>query len=345
MRENPKVAKTNLKQSLEYVGKLLSTAVIVVLLLVGAFLIYYVVSAKVLSRKAGAVPKLSLYTIVSGSMEPAIKVYDIILTVRVDNYDELEVGDVITFNSYNSLISDMTITHRIVDIRTNEDNRREFITKGDWNPTADTAPVQETDIIGKTVLKIPQIGRIQFFLATKIGWLFVVLIPALGIIIYDILKLFKVLGITDKTESIEGDITSSVVKEENKKILEVLEKIKQKKTLEINSQIEPQAEILNNKVSSKVIPIQQNNSEKLNQLSELKKNISDNKILQDDVLIEEINDYKNTQGLLPNRQLDSISLETNQVIEENKDHHIYKYIVSEDSQVISDNFVIEEDIQ
>lgn len=232
--DSPKDEVKSLKKSLEYVGKLVSTSIIVVLLLIGAFLIYYVVTAKILSKQAGETPKISLYTIVSGSMVPAIKVSDIILNIRVDDFSSLKVGDVITFKSYNSMIANMTITHRIIDIKIKEDNTREFVTKGDYNQSADSRPVQQSEIIGKTVLKIPQLGRIQLLLATKMGWLFIVLIPALGIIIYDILKLFKVLGVMGKAESIEGDIKEVVKKEENKKILETLEKIKKNPLLFAN---------------------------------------------------------------------------------------------------------------
>ncbi|MDD2505110.1 MAG: signal peptidase I [Bacilli bacterium] len=267
MINSPKDDENNIKGSLEYVLKLLSTAIIVVLLLVGAFLIYYVFSNKISAAKKGIPPKISLYTIVSGSMEPAIKVSDIILNVRVTDFTSLKVGDVITYKSDNALIADtdMTITHRILDIKINEENnKREFITKGDANTSADLLPIQEQDIIGKTVLKIPQLGKIQLFLATKIGWLFIVLIPALGIIIYDILKLFKVLGVTGRAENIKGDISILKENEENKKILETLERIKkhpiqtkdtfnQKEADFTDDKISEQKELLINNFDQKIL--------------------------------------------------------------------------------------------
>ncbi|MDD2208087.1 MAG: signal peptidase I [Bacilli bacterium] len=213
-------------KSLVYVFKLISAAVLVVLILVMCFLAYYFVSAKILSTQAGGVPKVALYTIVSGSMEPAIKVDDIIFSVRVDDFSTLKIGDVITYKSDSTLIKDMRITHRIIDIKEKEAGTREFITKGDYNPSADPAPIQERDILGKTIFKIPFIGKIQLFLASKIGWLFVVLIPALGVIIFDILKLFKIVGVTEKTENVKHNDPNFIRNEENKKIRETLEKIK-----------------------------------------------------------------------------------------------------------------------
>lgn len=214
------------RKSLVYVFKLISTAILVVLILIMIFLGCYFVSLKVISKQAGVVPKITLYTIVSGSMEPAIKVDDIIFNVRVDDFSALKVGDVITYKSDSSLIKDMRITHRIIDIKEKTDGTREFITKGDYNPGADPAPIQERDILGKTIFKIPFIGKIQLFLTTKMGWLFIVLIPALGVIIFDILKLFKIVGVTEKSENIGRNNPEILRNEENKRIRETLEKIK-----------------------------------------------------------------------------------------------------------------------
>lgn len=224
--DSPKDNFKNFRKSLVYVFKLISAAVLVVLILVISFLAYYFVSAKILSTKPGAVPKIALYTIVSGSMEPAIKVDDIIFSVRVDDPSTLMVGDVITYQSDSTLIKDMKITHRIIDIRDKSDGTREFITKGDYNPSADPAPIQERDILGKTIFKIPFIGKIQMFLASKMGWFLIVLIPALGVIIFDILKLFKIVGVTEKSENIEQSDPNVKRNEENKRIRETLEKIK-----------------------------------------------------------------------------------------------------------------------
>ena len=62
-------------------------------------------------------------------------------------------------------------------------------TKGDNNKVADEASVYEDEILGKMLFKIPQLGKLQIFLGYQGGWLFVILIPALGVIIYDIVKI------------------------------------------------------------------------------------------------------------------------------------------------------------
>lgn len=215
---------TVLKESLNHVLKLLSSAIIVILLMIGMFLVWYFIQAKVIAKKAGAVPIISLYTIISGSMEPAIKVYDIILDVRIDKPSTVKVGDVITFLSSSG---DKTITHRVMDIKKVENNY-EFVTKGDANYTADSSTVKENQLIGKTVFKIPQLGRIQMFMLSKIGWIFVILIPALCIVIYDFLKLFKLVGVNESSRNIklEDSVLELKQNDENKKIQETIERIK-----------------------------------------------------------------------------------------------------------------------
>ena len=42
----------------------------------------------------------------------------------------------------------------------------------------------------RVVFRIPKAGYIQQFLLSKFGWVSVILIPCLGVVVYDILKIF-----------------------------------------------------------------------------------------------------------------------------------------------------------
>lgn len=228
-KDQPKASKDVLLEALSHIGKLVSIALIVVLVVVGLFLVYYVVSTNFLKSDNGGNPKFSVYTIVSGSMEPNIKVYDVIIDIRVDDPSKIKIGDVITFVSTSTISKDMVVTHRVIDIR-KVDDKLEFVTKGDNNPIADSTTALAANLIGKTVLRIPQLGRLQFFLSSKFGWIVAILIPALGVIIYDIIKLFKVLGVKGTSEQVEGTDVDYITKnEEDKKIAETFEKIKKNK--------------------------------------------------------------------------------------------------------------------
>ena len=207
-----KKEKTNSNISFfKTVGNIISWTMLVLLLLVAGFLLYYIISTQLYAAKGEKfAPKFSLYTIISPSMTPNINVYDIIIDERVDDYESLEVGDVITFISTSSISNGMTITHRIVDVIETDEGTK-YKTKGDNNLTADYALVTQDKIIGKVKFRIPQLGRIQFFLSSKGGWLLVILIPALIIILGDVLKLIKLLDIKKRVKKIEYEDTEEEI--------------------------------------------------------------------------------------------------------------------------------------
>ena len=189
------------KKLFTYIGKLFSFALLVILIIVGLFLAYYLASAKMVSKNPNYEPKFTLYTIVSGSMEPNIRVYDIILDKRIDSADDIKIGDVITFKSTSSISRDLIVTHRVIDIKV-VNGKYEYVTKGDFNATADSDTAKMENIIGKVIIRFPQLGRLQFFVATKMGWFIIVLLPAACVIIYDIIKLIKLIGVKTNVDNI-----------------------------------------------------------------------------------------------------------------------------------------------
>lgn len=185
------------------IGNIISWTMLVLLIVVAAFLLYYIISTQLYATKGEKfAPKYSMYTIVSPSMTPNINVYDIVIDKKVENFSELQVGDVITFISTSSISNGMTITHRIVDIIETEEGTK-YKTKGDNNLTADYSLVTQDKVIGKVKFRIPQLGRVQFFLSSKGGWLIIILIPALIIILSDIFKLFKLVDIKKRVKDVE----------------------------------------------------------------------------------------------------------------------------------------------
>lgn len=210
-REKLKLLRSNIHKAL----KLLSYAVIVVLIFLGIFFAYYFVSLKMYEKNPTVnIPRFGLYTIISPSMEPQIKVYDVVVDMNVFNEDNINKGDVITFISNSSVSKGLTVTHRVIDVIKNEDGTKSYITKGDNNQKTDQSPVNYKDVLGKVLFKIPQLGRVQFLIADKFGWILVILLPALGVIVYDFIKLFKLLAFNSKfmkygtiNKKIETEIT------------------------------------------------------------------------------------------------------------------------------------------
>ena len=218
------------KPILKIVTTILTWTLFCLLILIIGFLVYYMICTHIYSTRGEKYePKFSLYTIVSPSMEPTIKVYDVILDEKIDDINSIKKGDVITFISTSFISNGMTVTHRVVDVIKN-DNGIEFKTKGDNNLEPDSDTAKPENILGRVVLKVPQLGRLQFFLASNGGWLIVVLIPALYIIVNDVLKIMKLTGAKKKLDNADEkeNIEEKKEKEETRK-KEIKKKLNNKK--------------------------------------------------------------------------------------------------------------------
>ena len=178
----------DIKWLLNYMISTVMYAIIVILLLVGVVLVIYVVDFKVRDSKLEA-PIYGAYVIVSGSMEPLIKVRDAVIIKRA-TMDDIKVGDVVTYRSTDPAFYGILITHRVTSIE-DVNGEKVYITKGDHNETIDRTPVSFGQIRGKVVMRIPKIGYLKYFLIEYYGWIIAILFPSVAIISYDIVKLFK----------------------------------------------------------------------------------------------------------------------------------------------------------
>lgn len=261
----------------KFIASVISWTTLVILILLALFLAYYTISTSIFSKKGEKYePFVSLYTIVSGSMEPNINIYDVVVSKKVKSSKDIKVGDVITFISTSSISKGMTITHRVVGIVETE-NSVGFTTKGDNNLSADTAPAEFNNVIGKVVLRVPQLGRVQQFIGTQGGWLIVIVIPALVIIVSDILKIFKLAGVKNKIEKIDED--NKRLKEERAK-REEQRKQDIKKRLRLDKSIYEPDPIITKKITKVVVadkaPSKEEEKKKVKVLSRSDRNYNKN---------------------------------------------------------------------
>ena len=265
---------------LKFISGIISWTILVILVIVAGFLLYYFVSVKLYAQKGEAYkPAFSLYTILSPSMEPNIKVYDVIFDVNVDSPEDIKEGDVITFISTATLTKGMTITHRVVQVIQDE-NGYSYMTKGDNNLANDGAAVPFDNVLGKVLFKIPQLGRVQEFLGTKGGWLIVVVIPALIVIISDILKIFRLQSSKNQVESYEQK-EKKKKQEEQKRKDKIKEKLLQKyeEKIEENEKTQPKdnwSEIEKDLLDDNINYLKEKNEEPL-ELPKLKTDTKKNK--------------------------------------------------------------------
>ena len=173
-----------------FVAKIFLYSILIILVLVAILFTFYFIDM-IHNVKSGnpKSPLFGAYVIISPSMVPTIKVEDAIVIMRKEP-EELKKGDIITFLSSDPRYSGLTITHRIVGIEKSEKGYF-YRTKGDNNNAEDSALVSSDNVYGKVILKIPKIGYIQYVLTQAYGWVLLVVVPCLGIVIFDIFKLIR----------------------------------------------------------------------------------------------------------------------------------------------------------
>lgn len=110
--------------------------------------------------------------VISGSMEPTLKVGGILYYEKID-INDFDEGDILVYQTKEHIIS-----HRIVDI-----NENGFITKGDINNSVDNYLVSDEQILGKgTNWSIPFIGYYADYIYSHKYLLYI----SLGLIIVDL---------------------------------------------------------------------------------------------------------------------------------------------------------------
>ena len=164
-----------------------SVIIIVAGLTVGMFL--YVVNASVFSPGSMPMPfGAGVGVVLSGSMEPALSVDDLIIVRRFEDYS---VGDIVVYRGERA-----PVVHRIV-----EADRTTVITKGDANNAPDS-PISPSDIEGRVIGSIPKAGVIADFLRSPLG-----VILVLG-------AAFLLLELSFRRERAEGEREAEKIREE-----------------------------------------------------------------------------------------------------------------------------------
>lgn len=112
---------------------------------------------------------IKTFVIISGSMEPELNIGDIVI-IKKCSQEELKENDIISYKYGQS-----EITHRIIQIEDNE-NGKEYITKGDNNNVRDSENIKYENIEGKSIGKIRHLGKVILILKNKIVLICIILI-------------------------------------------------------------------------------------------------------------------------------------------------------------------------
>ncbi|MBP3596270.1 MAG: signal peptidase I [Clostridia bacterium] len=145
----------------EKTKKFFSILIYIILIPIIIYNIMLIVKAAQNPNETPSVAGIKSFVIISGSMEPELKIGDVVI-IKKCNQEDLKVGDIISYRSGQSII-----THRIHDI-IKKGNSIKYETKGDNNNISDRSFVKFEDIEGKLIQKISNVGNIILLLKNKV---------------------------------------------------------------------------------------------------------------------------------------------------------------------------------
>ncbi len=124
-----------------------------------------------------------IFSVATGSMIPEYNVNDV-LAIKEINTDELKVGDDITYLGNKLDVNGRIVTHRIIEIK-EENGEKIYITKG-INNIAEDPSINDSQIYGKVVGKIPVITEINHIVKNQYGFFFLIFVPLVAVIFLEI---------------------------------------------------------------------------------------------------------------------------------------------------------------
>lgn len=127
----------------------------------------------------------SIYTVVTESMYPKYKVYDMILVKSVDT-KSIKVHDDVVYKGEKSDFQGKIVTHRVEDI-TEDNGVLTFTTKGINNDIEDPL-VNENQIMGKVVHKLLLLSLISKVINNTYGFYFLIFVPLVVVIFLEIME-------------------------------------------------------------------------------------------------------------------------------------------------------------
>ena len=152
------------------------------------FWIYMVIGFGAGMLVAAAAPMafgMRSFTVLSGSMEPALDTGDMVVDNQISPRDA-RPGDVVTFKDPQG--QKRMITHRLRSVSI-EGNTARMTTKGDANDSAETWTVPADGKIGRVAYRLPKLGYALSITHGRNGKLLFVVLPAL---LFGVLELVRI---------------------------------------------------------------------------------------------------------------------------------------------------------
>lgn len=127
------------------------------------------------------------FSVLSGSMEPAIHTGDAVVDEQIAPLDA-RVGDVVTFKDPSR--HGQLVTHRLRSVRPHG-GTVSMVTKGDANDAVEHWSVPVGGTIGRVVYRLPSAGRALVAIRGPLGRLLLIALPALGLAGYELRRIWR----------------------------------------------------------------------------------------------------------------------------------------------------------
>ena len=156
------------------------------------------------------------YVVSSGSMIPALEVYDVIVVEGNTPFEDVGKGDIIVFYSPKLYEQgkERVIVHRVsLDLSTDE--QKIVRTKGDANPSSIAGtdyPITEKEYLGKVEYVVPQVGYITQILQPPINYIIIAVIIGVMVVKYFAGKEKKKMEFQFTKEELKGKDSDKMVK-------------------------------------------------------------------------------------------------------------------------------------
>ena len=126
-------------------------------------------------------------TVMSGSMEPALGVGDIVINSKVSPTD-VRVGDIVTFSDPEG--TGKLITHRVRRVRI-ADGTAHVVTKGDNTNAVERWDIPASGSFGRVEFRVPLLGFLVFWLHGPLARLGLIVVPALLLAGFELWRIWR----------------------------------------------------------------------------------------------------------------------------------------------------------
>ena len=142
-----------------------------------------------------------VFTVLSGSMEPAYHVGSLIYVKEIEDRTAIEEGTVITYMADK----DTVVTHRVVAPVIDDDDPTvvRYRTKGDANNSEDGMLVHYKNIIGTPVFTIPNLGYLASYIQNPPGSYLTLCFGAVFVLLLFLPELIGAFSVKDEKEQTE----------------------------------------------------------------------------------------------------------------------------------------------